>query len=212
MRTIKTQWILAALVTCACSAYQTPVELVRAGAFDDTCKIADATVYSESGSLDLGYADSYVLPIRWRSNLQASTTSVNGEVIANANNSFFGTEIDYTYTLSSGSLDASVQQVSVVIDAGGKEDDNYFLAYPIRPDNIEALRAAVPVGSTATLGVSMQVKGTMGSGGEATTNALYFPITIRNTTPITSCPTDTTLIGGCNLGQDQEPFCGVATP
>jgi hypothetical protein len=206
--------MVAALLTCACSAYQTPVELVQAGVLDNACKIQDASLYSESGSIDLGYTDTYLLPIRWRSNLQPSTTTVNGEVIATANNAFTGTEIDYTYTLSTGSLPASMQQVSVVIAAGGKADANYFLAYPIRPENIDALRAAVPAGTTATLGVSVQVKGTMGSGGSATTNAFYFPIVVRNTTPLT-CTAPDVLVGGSvcgNVGQDETPFCGTVTP
>jgi hypothetical protein len=208
---MKKTWMVAALMACACSAYQTPVELVRVGVLDDSCKILSADIYSESGSLDLGYTNTYLLPVRWRSNVQASSTEVNGEVIANANNTFFGSEIDYTYTLDGAALDASSQPVSVVLDAGGDANGNYVLAYPIRAENIDALRAAVPVGQTATLLVTVSVKGQLGAGGSSTTNALSFPIQLRHTTPLT-CPAGEALVAGsvcANPGQDEVPTCGT---
>lgn len=215
---MKKWMVLGAIIGAAgiaCGVQEQPVNIGEAHPWKlqgTSCSI-DTSQYISSGTLNVGEADSYVGSFSWSSGLSSTGTDVNGETVDTARNDFYGSEVDITYTSTPDlGLGSAVVPGLWILPAGGGSSGNYFSVDVIPPTVGKQIAAKLPTvsGSKATVYATLKMKGKLGSGSEAESNSVTFPIDVYDIA-ITSCPTGEVKVfqAGCFFGQNGADYACV---
>ena len=167
-----------ALLLAGCSADPLNVVILNARASGDKCDFADATLYTEGGSVDFspwtdsngnsGQTVSYGQIFSWENQMLPSPISVNGQVVDPGGGSDFIADTavyTYQYTDPNVVLSPETQNLRAVIAAAGTPEKNSVGAQLIQPQAAVALDNTLTA-TPQTLLVTFQLFGKTGAGRE----------------------------------------------
>ena len=210
------------LILAGCSADPLNVVLLNARFAGDKCDFADATLFTEGGSLDFrpwqdaagntGQSVSYHQDFSWENQMTPLPITVNGQVVDPGGGSDFIADsvvYSYQYTDPNVVLSPETSNIRAVISAGGAPDKNFMGVELIQAQASAALNASLTP-AAQTLLVTFQVFGKTGAGVSKYTNKVSFPLTVyKSATTTLVCPNGSVLYAGpCNEpGRDSPVRC-----
>lgn len=218
---------LAASVTgCVANQGDAPVRFLGARALESqsgACGLADFQL--AQGSLDVSGGGSYLLGVNVETNTGTRTIIINNEVFSGEGLSDVNLqEVVLTYQ-SQPVLALPEDRIPfyAVFRPGTTGDESFALMYAIGPNALKVLRdpAVLPVGAPpVTLLATVKAVGKFSGGMPVETNAITFPIIVRNSgyNPETNtCPvagqSPVGYAGPCGqVGQDTGAICRVPPP
>lgn len=182
--------LLAATALGACVENQTPIRILNAVPFDDSCKAASG-VYSPSADLEIGYAESSPASLalfqlfQVESNLQAPASGTADP----AGNDFVVSEVELNYTSQpSATYQTERLPYFAVIRAGARADQQNIGVNLIGPAAAQTLFSLLPTQTAGTvqLGVSIKLVGKVGGQAEES-NTVVFPVTVFHQATASAC-------------------------
>jgi hypothetical protein len=219
-------WVLPALLLgSACSAPPDQSIIVSAArAPGQACDFSDATLYVESGALDLSVLplyQSYYQVFSWENDLENISVTVNSQITSETPNTFIATTIKDDYVLVGGiSPPNGLVSISASIVPGGTFTSNSVGVYLLTADAVASICGAPTAfdncpaftsTGTETLLVTFQIAGALVGGGAAQTNPITFPLQLfkgGHVKPDGTCATgyvpETTT---CGIPGRDIPYC-----
>lgn len=213
-------FMLSALfVLSGCSAPPDQSIIVSAArAPGTTCQFNDATLYVETGAIDLSVPalyHSYYQIFGWENDLQNISVTVTSQITTETPNTFIATTIKDNYVLVGGTNPPNgLVSISATIAPGGNPTTNSVGVYLFADSTNQAICGtptatdACPLftGGPETLLVTFQIAGALVGGGAAQTNPITFPVTLFKGDPANIDP----LTGKCLNGTvAQTTSCGI---
>lgn len=206
---------LAMLAAPGCVEEDAGIRLLGAHQMDETCAL-DPLLYP-GGSYNINSpAGRYILGLEIESSREATPTTVGGAPVSDTSaGDFISSEEVLTFQ---STPDLGLSEVRIpfytVVRAGASEGGHVVLDM-LPPATLTALRNRLTANPAENITVLATVKlvGKFGSGSDAETNEVTFPIVVY-TRPVTTCATYEAN-GPCGLpgGQDGiDVVCAAATP
>jgi hypothetical protein len=215
---------LMASLLGGCVQSDSPIRILNAAAVpfgeDADCTAApEPNIFKTGGSLDLaaGVGVGYQQAFFFESNFQEVGVTVGPDTVSGPSvNDFVVDRMDLSFQMTPAlaPLDNITRPVYFTIRPGQPEE-SFFHVNLIPFSTLQALRDAVPVGTSADLLVSFTLRGRVQSGGPLSSNTVTFPIRVfkSNFPGFDTCPHGPVLNGVCGGpgGQDGTiPLCAPA--
>lgn len=217
----------AMLIGSACTAPSDQSIIVANARFPGTeCDFSNASLYVESGALDLSVLpiyQSYYQAFSWENDLEDISVTVTSQITSETPNTFIASTINDSYNLVGGASPPSgLVSISAAIQPGGTFENNYVGVYLLTAEAVTSICGPPLLDGTdncpnfdaskqQTLLVTFTLSGALVGGSAAATNAVTFPIYLfkgGHVAPNGSCDTGyVAQTTSCGVPGRDIPYC-----